>query len=63
MDNQFNLAIWACVIIGAILLGGPVLMLMGMFFLWLLPGIIVGSIVLIALRMWGRALDRHTGRR
>lgn len=59
MDTQSVLWMWIIAIAAAVLLGGPVLVILGMFFAWRLPGIILGAVVLLALRAFGKALDRQ----
>lgn len=58
MDFQFQLLVWLVVLVIAVLVGGPVLALVGMFLAWLLPWIILGGLVIIALAVIGRSLDK-----
>jgi hypothetical protein len=44
-----------------VIVGGPVLMLLGMFVAWLLPGIILGDLALLVLMGIGRAIDKDAG--
>jgi hypothetical protein len=59
LDFQFQLLVWLVVLIIAVLVGGPVLALVGMFVAWLLPFLILGGLVLLALAVIGRSIDKH----
>ena len=59
MDTKFLLMCWGVAIVAAIVAGGPVLVVVGMFVAWLMPAIIVGAIILVALIAIGRAWDQQ----
>ena len=59
MDFQFQLLVWLVVIVIAVLVGGPVLVILGMFLAWLLPWIILGGLVILVLAVIGRSLDKQ----
>ena len=58
MDFQFQLLVWLAVLIVAVLVGGPVLALLGMFLAWLLPWVVLGGLVVLALVLIGRSMDK-----
>ena len=58
MDFQFLVLVWLVVLVVAVLLGGPVLLLVGMFLAWLAPFVMVGGLVLLAFVVIGRSLDK-----
>jgi hypothetical protein len=59
VDFQFQLLVWLVVLIIAVLVGGPVLAIVGMFVAWLLPFIILGGLVILALAVIGRSIDKN----
>lgn len=58
MDFQFQLLVWLVVLVIAVLVGGPVLAIFGMFVAWLLPFVILGGLVIVALAVIGRSMDK-----
>ena len=58
MDFQFQLLVWLVVLIIAVLVGGPVLAILGMLLAWLLPFVVLGGLVLLAFVMIGRSMDK-----
>ena len=61
MDFQAQLIFWVVVIL-AVLLGGPVLAVLGLFFVWLAPWLIAGALA-IAFSAWlGRMIDKDRER-
>jgi hypothetical protein len=59
MDTQSAVAVWVGLIICAILFGGPVLLVIGMFIAWLMPLVNICGIILIGCAMIGRSMDKH----
>ena len=58
MDFQFQLIVWLVVLVIAVLVGGPVLAIIGMFVAWLLPWVILGGLVILSLAVIGRSMDK-----
>lgn len=58
MDFQSQLIFWLVAIILVVLLGGPVLAVLGLFFAWLAPWLIAGALVLAFFAWFGRMLDK-----
>ena len=59
MDTKFLLMCWGVAIVATIVVGGPVLVVVGMFVAWLMPAIILGAIVVVGLMALGRAWDKQ----
>lgn len=58
MDFQAQLIFWVVVIVLAVLLGGPVLAVLGLFFAWLAPWLIAGVLALAFFAWLGRMIDK-----
>lgn len=58
MDFQFQLLVWLVVLVIAVLVGGPVLAILGMFLAWVLPFVVLGGLVVLALVIIGRSMDK-----
>ncbi len=61
MDFQFQVLVWLVVLVIAVLVGGPVLAILGMSLAWLLPWIILSGLVLLALAVIPAASTSATG--
>jgi len=59
MDTKFLLMCWGVAIVATIVVGGPVLVVVGLFVAWLMPAIILGAIVVVGLMALGRAWDKQ----
>lgn len=58
MDFQSQLLLWAVILVIAVVIGGPVLVIFGMFIAWLLPFVILGGLALVALTVFCRGIDK-----
>ncbi|HLF41487.1 MAG TPA: hypothetical protein VI854_08440 [Acidimicrobiia bacterium] len=58
MDFKFLVWVWVVGIILVVLLGGPVMVVVGMFFAWLAPWLIAGALALAFFAWLGRKLDQ-----